>query len=48
VVEVDRGQIEQALLNLCINARQAMPDGGTIYLNTENVRMSKKRPIFAV
>ncbi|MBP9020800.1 MAG: response regulator [Syntrophobacterales bacterium] len=46
VVEVDRGQIEQALLNLCINARQAMPDGGTIYLNTENVRMSKKEADF--
>ena len=36
-VEVDRGQIEQALLNLYINAWQAMPEGGEIYLKTENV-----------
>ena len=36
-VEVDRGQIEQALLNLYINAWQAMPDGGELYLATENL-----------
>ncbi|MFA7464367.1 MAG: response regulator [Syntrophales bacterium] len=35
-VEIDRGQIEQALLNLYINAWQAMPGGGDIYLETEN------------
>jgi len=36
-VEVDRGQIEQVLLNLYVNSWQAMPGGGTLYLQTENV-----------
>ena len=34
VVEADRRQIEQVLLNIYINAWQAMPDGGTLYLAT--------------
>ena len=36
-VEIDRGQIEQALLNLYINAWQAMPGGGTLSIETENI-----------
>jgi len=35
-VEVDYGQIEQVLLNLYVNAWQAMPEGGTITITTEN------------
>jgi two-component system, cell cycle sensor histidine kinase and response regulator CckA len=35
--EVDRRQMEQVLLNLFVNAWQAMPAGGEIYLQTQNV-----------
>jgi len=35
-VEVDPGQIDQALLNLYVNAWQAMPQGGRLVLSTEN------------
>lgn len=36
-VEVDPGQIEQVLMNLYVNAWQAMPGGGALYLETRNV-----------
>jgi len=36
-VEVDRGQIEQVLLNIFVNAWQAMPEGGKLFLETKNM-----------
>jgi CheY-like chemotaxis protein len=40
-VKVDQGQIEQVLINLYLNAWHAMPDGGDIYIQTENVFLSQ-------
>jgi PAS domain S-box-containing protein len=41
-VECDAGQIEQALLNLCLNARDAMPGGGRITLSSRNLFHKEK------
>lgn len=40
-VKVDQGQIDQVLLNILVNAWQAMPGGGRIYVQTEKVHLDE-------
>ncbi len=39
-VKIDPSELEDALINLCLNSRDAMPDGGTLTLKTENKSIS--------
>ncbi len=40
-VKVDQGQLEQALLNLALNARDAMPDGGTLTIQAKSIQFDE-------
>ncbi len=41
-VRVDQGQLEQAIMNMAVNARDAMPNGGQLRIQTDNFEMDEQ------
>ncbi len=44
-ISVDASQLEHALINISLNARDAMPDGGKLDISTQNIQLSKEEAI---
>ena len=42
IIEADEGTIEQVVMNLALNAKDAMPDGGTLSIKTRNVTVAEE------
>lgn len=42
VIHADAGQFQQLMMNLCINARDAMPDGGSLWIKSEDVFLNER------
>ncbi|MDP2277623.1 MAG: ATP-binding protein, partial [Nitrospirota bacterium] len=44
IVEGDKSQLEHIILNLCINSKDAMPEGGTLRIETSNADICEEKP----